>query len=126
MFYPEKYGKPDWVTGVAFIAPSITPLVGYGTGTNPGIRLYHYQVNDSHLLDYDQYYTNLHKANALKKIEWSKLYSFRETFNATDLSPQSVATLNHKMWDDPDLFRQIYELNTLLHQNRKIVFLSPK
>jgi hypothetical protein len=42
-------------TSVAFIAPSVSPLVTGKTGTNPGIRLYHYDAETGpHLDDYEQ------------------------------------------------------------------------
>lgn len=114
--------KDSEAKNVAFIAPSITPLVGWGTGTNPGIRLFHYQQNQTFLSNYHQFYANLLQANLAKEIKWEKLYDFQDLYNVSDLSPSNVLKVYEEMWTQEDLYDRIYQLNTLLKFNGKSHF----
>ncbi|GIX68894.1 acid sphingomyelinase-like phosphodiesterase 3a [Caerostris extrusa] len=65
MFQVFRYGT-EFLQGSAFIAPPINPWHerGLGLPVNPSIRLMHFSLTDFKLLDYDQYYLNLSKANS--------------------------------------------------------------
>lgn len=47
--------------GVAFIAPSITPLTFVRDGVNPSFRSYHYDHLEREIISYNQYYIPLEK-----------------------------------------------------------------
>ncbi|GFS93572.1 acid sphingomyelinase-like phosphodiesterase 3a, partial [Nephila pilipes] len=58
--------------GSSILASSITPWHenkdnNISIPVNPSVRLMHYSNKDSMLLDYDQYYLNLTKANSIKE-----------------------------------------------------------
>ena len=108
------------VLNVAFMGSSITPLVGWGTGTNPGIRLYHYTPGKNHLNDFDQYYADLFAANFLgNDLDWKKLYRFTEMYQVPDLSVESMHDVYQAIWSNDETYEKAYLLNTLLHFNRK-------
>ena len=105
------------MTSLALTAPSITPLVNWQIGTNPGTRLYHYQVGESHLQDYDQFFTDLAEDNAEGSIRWQKLYSFTEAYGVDNLSLENMALVLEKITYDKRSFAQAYSYNTLLYSN---------
>ena len=119
MFHPDKLKNPQNVSNVAFLAPSITPLVGHGTSTNPGFRQFSYKKSQNHLENYDQYYADLFKANFVGKIRWEHLYSFKDLYDVTNLSPGNILEVYNKMLHDDDVYQKTYVFNTLLHYNRK-------
>ena len=115
---------PKNVTNVAFLAPSITPRVTSGTGTNPGVRLYQYEIGQSYLQNYEQFYTRLSNDNSMKKIQWERLYDFRNTYNVPDLSTKSLFQVYKTIWTNDELgwlmYLKIYKFNTLLKFNGNI------
>ena len=102
------------------MGPSITPRVGWHTGTNPGFRLYHYTTGQDHLNDYDQYYTNLFLSNYFGHLEWQKLYTFTEMYGVSDLSNKSMLHVYDSIWRNDIIYQKNYLFNTLHHFNRKI------
>ena len=102
------------------MAPSITPRVTHGTGTNPGIRQYFYTNNSDYLSDYHQYYMDLDLANIFEEATWTHLYSFRKEYNAKDLSAKSLRQVLDVIKSNSTVFQRAYELNTLMHKNGKI------
>jgi hypothetical protein len=60
-------------------APSIVP------SNNPGFRVYQYDVRDSKLQGWDQYWTNLNEDNTSGNITWSKEYSTAATYGVSRL-----------------------------------------
>ena len=113
----DKYRNP---TGAMLLAPSITPLVTHqypSVGTNPGIRQYLYPNNSDSLLDYQQYFLNLEKANLLEAAQWTTLYNFSTSYNVTDLSGASLRRVLESIKVDDGLFQKAYQYNTLERDN---------
>ncbi|XP_020632886.1 acid sphingomyelinase-like phosphodiesterase 3b [Orbicella faveolata] len=79
-----------------FLCPAVTPwktvlpTVGYN---NPGVRLYKYDRNTTHVKDVWQYYLNLTQANLMGEPDWLLEYKATEDFNIPDVSPQSLHDL---------------------------------
>ena len=103
-------------SSVAFIAPSVTPLVTKGTGTNPAIRLYNYNLGEAHFSDMEQYYLDLSSANAGGAAEWKRLYQFSTTYGVPDMSVDSMEKVLSKMAWSEDTFRTYYQYNTVAHE----------
>ena len=101
---------------MAFIAPSVTPLVTRGTGTNPAIRLYNYNVGEAHFSDMEQYYLDLSIANAGEATEWKQLYQFSTTYGVPDMSVDSMEKVLLKLAGSEDTFRTYYQYNTVAHE----------
>ena len=101
---------------MAFIAPSVTPLVTRGTGTNPAIRLYNYNLGEAHFSDMEQYYLDLSSANAGGAAEWKRLYHFSTTYGVPDMSVDSMEKVLSKMAWSEDTFRTYYQYNTVAHE----------
>ena len=52
-------------------------------------------------VDYEVYAFDLDKANSNGLPEWNLKYDYRQTYNMTDLSPDSFYSLSHKMhWNE--------------------------
>lgn len=60
-------------------APSIVP------SNNPGFRVYQYDVRDSKLQGWDQYWTNLNEDNTSGNVTWSKEYSTAAMYGVSRL-----------------------------------------
>ena len=104
-------------TSVAFLAPSLTPRVNWMEGTNPGIRLYHYKLNKTHLDNYEQFYVDLAKGNDEKALKWTKLYDFKDAYGVPDLSDKSMIAAFNKIAMDEKHFQKSYTFNTLMKDN---------
>ncbi|GFY44530.1 acid sphingomyelinase-like phosphodiesterase 3b [Trichonephila inaurata madagascariensis] len=103
--------------GSSLLAPSVTP---WHTNTdnnitlpvNPSVRLIHFSHIDSKLLDYDQYYLNLTKANSMKKVSedlknlYELLYTFTNFYGVPDLSTASLV----KVYEDLKQNQTAYDL----------------
>lgn len=103
-------------TSAAFIAPSVTPLVTGGTGTNPGIRLYNYNLGEPHFSDMDQYYLDLRSVNEGGATEWKLLYKFSETYGVPDMSAESMEKVLMMLEESEVAFQTYYRYNTLSHE----------
>ena len=103
-------------TSVAFIAPSVTPLVTGGTGTNPAIRLYSYNLGEPHLSDMEQYYMDLRRANDGGATEWRLLYKLSETYGVPDLSVESMEKVLLMLEESEVAFQTYYRFNTVAHE----------
>ena len=81
-------GEPS--TGM-FISPSVTPWRGRdaqgkgGIPRNPAVRKYMYSRSDYSLMDYEQYYLPLTKANTNTSTDWSRLYTFKQVYGSNSL-----------------------------------------
>ena len=86
-------------------------------GTNPGIRLYHYKLKNTHLDNYEQFYVDLAKGNDEKALKWTKLYDFKDAYKVPDLSDKSMIAAFNKIATDEDYFKKSYRFNTLMMDN---------
>ena len=104
---------------MAFIAPSITPLVTGGTGTNPGIRLYNYNLGEPHFSDMEQYYLDLRVANDIGATDWRLLYKLSETYGVPDMSVESMEKVLLMLEKRDAAFQTYYRYNTVAHEEGK-------
>ena len=103
-------------TSVAFITPSVTPLVTGGTGTNPAIRLYNYNLGEPHFSDMEQYYLDLRSANDVGTTEWRLLYKLSETYGVPDMSVESMEKVLTMLEESEFAFQTYYRYNTVAHE----------
>jgi sphingomyelin phosphodiesterase acid-like 3 len=75
-------------------APSVSPV----DGNNPGYRLY--QIDDGGVVNYQQFYADI-LTNPARDLNWQLEYDFRETYNATDASPESLRKVADWIQQDP-------------------------
>ncbi|XP_046574679.1 sphingomyelin phosphodiesterase A-like [Haliotis rubra] len=111
---------PSRPSGVVFIAPSVTTQAR----TNPSHRVYQLDRETFHVMDYDQYYINLTKANAEGVATLQLSYSARSEYDIPDLSPQSLHSLVNRFATDRSLFDR-YRRNKYVQsgQGRECCFL---
>ncbi|EAR89553.1 ser/thr phosphatase family protein (macronuclear) [Tetrahymena thermophila SB210] len=90
--------------GVQLITPSLTP----NYKKNPSFRVYHVDAETYEVLDFDQYRLNLTKYNELgasaQNLEWDLQYSFKQTYNLTDMSLQSLDNLAQYLTSKNDVY----------------------
>eukprot|EP00656_Telonema_subtile_P053693 TRINITY_DN7837_c0_g1_i1.p1 TRINITY_DN7837_c0_g1~~TRINITY_DN7837_c0_g1_i1.p1 ORF type:complete len:432 (+),score=82.10 TRINITY_DN7837_c0_g1_i1:235-1530(+) len=69
----------------------VTYVSGSGTpgGGSPTFRVFHYDLETYEIVDYDQYWVDMDKANQDGKAVWVKDHSAKEYYGLTDLSGQS-------------------------------------
>lgn len=88
-----SYDLPNAVPDThAFIAPSVSPwkvpLTGMN-GINPSVRLYRYSLEKKMVLDYEQYFLNLTKANEVTRAN-TEMLSEISTTPAGDKKPSNL------------------------------------
>jgi sphingomyelin phosphodiesterase acid-like 3 len=82
---------------VLWLAPSITPVYG----SNPSIRLAHYESDTGVLLDYDTYYLDLKRSDTDSIAEWMESSSFRDSYRVPDLSRTSIERIVTELSEMP-------------------------
>ncbi|KAL0226858.1 hypothetical protein P9112_014182 [Eukaryota sp. TZLM1-RC] len=86
-----------------FVCPSILseggPDLAY-FGNNPAVRLFKYDKSSGKLLDYQQFWFDLEKANLKKTPVWSLEYRAGALFGINDLSPKSMEIAFKKLVND--------------------------
>ena len=94
-------------TGVVYVSPAATPW----EKQNPSFRIF--EMEDEapfRPLDYHQYYADIeNQPTNGDPLPWQHLYSAKQEYNLTDLSPSSWNNLLAKMWSNRTLFQQYYE-----------------
>lgn len=108
-------------TSFAFLAPSVTPwkstLAPETGANNPGIRLFKYDIETGIILDYDQFWLNLTKANMEGSATWEFEYSFNSYYNqANPPSAQSLSDLLEEVRTDDKVFADYYFANTVRYE----------
>ena len=84
---------------VLLVAPSVTPWRARITPTiikqarNPALRSIIYDTETLQILDVQQYFVNLTDANLKGEVNWELEYSFTNSYNVVDVSPQSIKGL---------------------------------
>jgi sphingomyelin phosphodiesterase acid-like 3 len=79
-----------------FMTSSITPIYG----SNPSYRLVDYETATGQLLDYDTFYFDITK-NA-SSPSWTHAPSFRQAYNVSDMSSESIESIVRRLSDDSD------------------------
>eukprot|EP00980_Cylindrotheca_fusiformis_P022428 scaffold9290_cov107-Cylindrotheca_fusiformis.AAC.6 len=75
-----------------FMSSSITPIYG----SNPSYRLVEYDTTSGMFLDYDTFYFRLNSS----EVSWIQAPSFREAYNVSDMSNESMELIVQKLSDD--------------------------
>lgn len=103
----------------SLLASSVTPwhspsLDGLSLPVNPSIRLMHFERNNGSLMDYDQYYLNLTKANTGPEEEpsYEHLYSFVEAYGVPDVSTESLYKVYEQLKSDDKVFNRFIHYMT--------------
>ncbi|XP_028033123.1 acid sphingomyelinase-like phosphodiesterase 3a [Bombyx mandarina] len=78
----------------ALLAPSLTPR-GAGSVTNPGLRLYKFEINTGKVLDYTQYYLDV--TNPKGEIHWSIEYNLTQYYGLREINAASLHALAEKI-----------------------------
>ncbi|KAF0288119.1 Sphingomyelin phosphodiesterase [Amphibalanus amphitrite] len=88
---------------VAYITPAVTTY----SYKNPTYRIFHVDTNSTWMaVDYDTYWMDLERANAVGDTSYSKLYSARADLLEAPPTPQNFDRLVQRMKTDSDKFQQ--------------------
>lgn len=102
-----------------FTAPSVTPWKGRYDGAtprNPAIRKYFFdQSNLKRLLDYEQFFLDLVKANEnADDARWAQLYTFNQAYGSMNLDPEQVNAAKETLRNfASDNFHNYYDYSTV-------------
>ncbi|GBN52754.1 Acid sphingomyelinase-like phosphodiesterase 3b [Araneus ventricosus] len=108
--------------GSSLLASSVTPghnnKVRNTIPVNPSVRLIHYSRTDIRLLEFDQYYLNLTRANdmvetpAEKTNVYELLYSFAKFYGVPDLSTESLVQVYEILKGNETMFDSFFTFLT--------------
>ncbi|KAL6076104.1 Sphingomyelin phosphodiesterase [Balamuthia mandrillaris] len=105
LYYDKKGGSP---INVAYTAPSVTTY----TKINPSFRVFSYDRSSSEVLDYTQYYTDLHQTYENGgSPKWQKSYSAKEYFRLSSMSPSEWQNLALRLNSSDADFQQWYNVH---------------
>ena len=110
------------------LAPSLTPWRARIPGNrltaarNPGIRLVKMTPDYTRLLDVEQYYLPLTKANKHSVDKWKREYSFQKTYNMKDATTESLHCLLDEFKEPcSEQFKLYHLFNTVKAQTKSNV-----
>ncbi|KAK9701967.1 Acid sphingomyelin phosphodiesterase C-terminal region [Popillia japonica] len=114
----NKRGRPvSW----AMLAPAVTPRQTPDGSNNPGLRLYRFNKNTGHILDYTQYYLDLPTANLNSKSEpeWVVEYNFTSYYGISNITPLALHNLADKLTlaNDQSTFAKYFRANSVKMYN---------
>ncbi|GAB6020688.1 hypothetical protein CHUAL_003357 [Chamberlinius hualienensis] len=96
---------PTLPISVGHVAPSVTTY----SNLNPAFRVYtldgDYSGTTWQVLDYDEYYLDIEKANAEGVATWELLYNAKDTYGLPDFTPNSWNDFLNRMETDDALFQ---------------------
>ncbi|XP_026322161.1 acid sphingomyelinase-like phosphodiesterase 3a [Hyposmocoma kahamanoa] len=81
----------------ALLAPSVSPHRDPAGSSNPGLRLYKFDINTGKVLDYTQYYLDLAASNRAAIPEWQPEYNLTQYYSLHDVSAYSLHNLAEKL-----------------------------
>lgn len=94
---------------VAHIAPSVTTY----SKMNPSFRIYivdgDYTGTTYQVLDYEEYWLDVNKANADGFPKWELLYTAKDTYGLADFTAASFDDFINRMETDDPLFQTFYQ-----------------
>ncbi len=92
-------------TSMFYIAPSVTPF----SIMNPSVRVYYYNLTTYEMIDYMQYNSDLIVANEIGRLNFTYIYSPRQTYQMKDLSVKSWINLINRFIKNDKLFQLWYK-----------------
>ena len=101
-------------TVVSYLTPAGAPL-----NQNPGFRSYTFDKNSLELLDYQQYYLDLDKANAAKSMSWQLEYAAKEYFELESLRPAEWEQLHKRFLVNDTAFQRFAAINYVQYDLNK-------
>ncbi|CAH1126971.1 unnamed protein product [Ceutorhynchus assimilis] len=103
IFYSKIDGSP---INVAFNGASLTPYTKY----NPNYKILTVDPDTFDIIDIETYYFNLTEANQYpnRTPRWQRLYSMKEAYSFSDLSPHNFHWLAQRLRHDGYLFDQYW------------------
>ena len=93
-------------TVMSYLTPAGAPL-----NQNPGFRSYTFDRKSLELVDYNQYYLDLDKANAANKMTWQLEYSAKEYFGLESLKPEAWESLHLLFLNNDTAFQKFAAIN---------------
>lgn len=96
----DKAAEP---VSVAFNGASVSTFVDI----NPSYKVYEVDTNTLEVLDFEEWTFNLTLANSQPKepLKWFKIYSFKDHYNLSSLSPKSIDDLVINMAKNKEMLR---------------------
>ncbi|KAF8361752.1 asm-1 [Pristionchus pacificus] len=107
LFYEDMNDVSSEPIGVAYVSPSASTF----DYLNPGYRVYTLDAeNTFKIIDHDNYYADLSFADENTEPEWKLLYSARQEYNITDLSPKSWNAVADNIFTNATLTDRFFQL----------------
>ncbi|KAI6204931.1 Sphingomyelin phosphodiesterase [Aphelenchoides besseyi] len=105
VFYENMDDFRSRPVGVLFSAPSVTTF----ENLNPSYRVYYidgnYDQSTYEILDFDTYFLNLSRPQSYPDPEWQFLYSARQEYGLSDMTPKSWNDLGEKLRHNTTLYK---------------------
>ncbi|XP_050536756.1 acid sphingomyelinase-like phosphodiesterase 3a [Daktulosphaira vitifoliae] len=103
------------------MSPSLTPSKSPGISNNPGLRLYKFNINSGHILDYTQYYIDLETSTNGSPDDWRVEYNLTQYYGLHEITPRSLHEVAETFQLDNSIqFDRYIEANSVrLHQSRE-------
>ncbi|GMR37060.1 hypothetical protein PMAYCL1PPCAC_07255 [Pristionchus mayeri] len=106
MFYEDMNDISSEPIGVAYVSPSASTF----DYLNPGYRIYTVDAeNTFRIIEHDNYFADLSIADENTEPEWKFLYSARQEYNMTDLSPKSWNTVVDNIFNNATLTDRFFQ-----------------
>lgn len=107
----DQHKKPvSWM----MVAPSLTPNKSPGVTNNPGLRLYKFNTNSGHILDYTQYYIDLESSPNGDPDDWRIEYNLTHYYGLHEITPRSLHAIAETFQDDESAqFDRYIEANSV-------------
>ncbi|XP_050428631.1 acid sphingomyelinase-like phosphodiesterase 3a isoform X2 [Adelges cooleyi] len=96
------------------MAPSLTPSKSPGVSNNPGLRLYKFNTNTGHILDYTQYYIDLETSANGDPDDWRVEYNLTHYYGLHEITARSLHQVaeTFQLSDSPE-FDRYFEANSV-------------
>ncbi|KAF8368903.1 hypothetical protein PRIPAC_86732 [Pristionchus pacificus] len=108
VFYEDMHNVESEPVSVGYISPSATTF----DYLNPAYRIYTVDRNDDFgILDFETFSTDLSVTSREREPEWKKLYSARDEFNLTNLSPASWNSVIKDIHSNEEVAKRFIELS---------------
>ncbi|KAH8361550.1 hypothetical protein KR084_007628, partial [Drosophila pseudotakahashii] len=109
VIYDAKGNPISWL----MIAPSIVPgKAGIGSPNNPALRLYKFDTGSGQVLDYTQFWLDLHLANRANEPTWQLEYNLTHHYALPNISAGALHNLAEHFTDsDSPWFSRYHRAN---------------